>query len=509
MFTNKTNGRIAKNTLLLYVRMLLVMSVKLYTSRVVLNILGVEDYGIYNVVGGIVVMFSFLNNVMILSLQRFFSYEIGNGDIQKMAQIYKTSLIIHFYVCIIFLVLAETLGLWFLNSCLNIPIHRISAANWVYQFSVFCSIANIIRIPYNALIISYEKMSFYAYISIIEVIINLGVVYVLLVISVDRLIVYACLMFIVMLLITLIYRWYCIHFFHIIHLKTSFSKSVFKELTSFSGWSLLLGISNLSASQGINMIFNIYHGVVINAALGVANQVSGAINQFVNNFQTALNPQLIKNYAVGDRKKLFQLLYEGSKFSFLLMLFLSCPIIINTEYIMTLWLKIVPDYSVPFVQWSLIYCLIDTLINPLAVVVQATGKIRKYQLICSLFVLSNLPLAFVLIYFSLNPVYVFVFKVIINVASLLWRLYYVRKYLGIVLKEYCNNVVRTILISIGLAVVVLLFPVIFYSGIKRLFFSSFFWLFVFVPLVWFYCLTVNERMYVKTIIIGLFHKIKK
>lgn len=503
------NNRIAKNTLLLYVRMLLVMAVKLYTSRVVLNILGVEDYGIYNVVGGIVVMFSFLNSVMILSVQRFFSFEIGRGDAMKVAQIYETSLIIHLYVCLIFFVLAETFGLWFLNTCLNIPIHRMAAANWVYQFSVFCGIVNIMRIPYNALIISYEKMSFYAYMSIIEVLLSLGIVYVLLIAWGDRLIVYSALTFVILLIITLIYRWYCIRSFHILRLKSSFSKPVFKELISFSGWSLLLGVSNLSSSQGINMLFNIFHGVVINAAIGVVSQVSGAVNQFVSNFQTALNPQLIKNYATGEKDKLFRLLYEGSKLSFLLMLIIAYPIITNTEYILTLWLKIVPDYTVPFVQWALIYCLVDTLINPLAVLVQATGEIRKYQIACSLYVLSNLPLAFGLIYFSLNPVYVFIVRVIINIASLIWRLYYVRNRIGIVLHEYWKNVLQSVLISIALAIIISIFPVAYFSGVKRLLFSSLFWLFAFLPLIWLYCLTSNERVYVKSICNNLIGRIKR
>ena len=504
-----SNKRIAKNTLLLYVRMLLVMTVKLYTSRVVLNILGVEDYGIYNVVGGIVVLFSFLNSVMILSVQRFFSFEIGRGDAMRVSQIYRTSLTIHLYVCLIFFVLAETFGIWFLNVCLNIPIHRMAAANWVYQFSVLCGIVNIMRIPYNALIISYEKMSFYAYMSIIEVLLSLGIVYVLLIVCGDRLIVYGFLVFIVVLLTTLVYRWYCIRSFHIVRLKSSFSKSICQELISFSGWSLLLGVSNLGASQGINMIFNIFHGVAINAAIGIMNQVSGAVNQFVSNFQMALNPQLIKSYAAGEKDKLFRLLYEGSKLSFLLMLVIAYPILTNTEYILTLWLKIVPDYTVPFVQWALIYCLVDTLINPLAVLVQATGEIRKYQIACSLYVFSNIPLAFVLIYFSLNPIYVFIVRAIINIASLIWRLYYVRNHRGIILNEYWKNVLQSILISIVLAVIFSIFPVTYFSGIKRLIFSSLFWLFGFLPLVWFYCLTSNERMYVKSICNNLISRIRK
>lgn len=506
---SENTKRIAKNTAMLYVRMLLTMGVTLYTSRVVLNVLGVEDYGIYNVVGGIVVMFSFLNNVMILSVQRFFSYEIGRGNDLKVAQIYRTSLVVHAYVCIAFFVLAETLGLWFLNSCLNIPGDRMVAANWVYQFSVLGGIINILRIPYNALIISYEKMSFYAYVSIVEVILKLGIVYFLLVITSDRLIVYACLVFVVLLIITFIYRRYCIHFFRITQIKSSFNRSVFKELISFSGWSLLLGVSNLGASQGINMIFNVFHGVVINAALGIANQVGGAVNQFVGNFQTALNPQLIKSYATGEREHLHKLIYEGSKLSFFLMLFVSWPIILNAEYVLALWLKIVPEYSVAFVQWILIYCLVDTLINPLAVVVQATGKIREYQIVCSVYVLLNIPLAFVLIYFSLNPVYVFVGRVIINIASLLWRLYYVKARIGIVLGAYWHHVIKLVMVCGGVAMLVSLFPVSFCVGWERLVFSFVCWVFAFVPLTWFYGLTFQERLYVKSAWSKLCSKLKR
>lgn len=505
---SENTRRIAKNTAMLYIRMLLTMAVTLYTSRVVLNVLGVEDYGIYNVVGGVVVLFSFLNSVMLLSNQRFLSFELGRNNEKRVGQIYRTSMKLYLCIALVLLILAETIGLWFLNHYLNIPSQKMIAANWVYQFSIIGALAGVFRIPYHALIIAYEKMSFFAYISLGEVILKLFVVYFLFIIDTDKLIYYSVFTTSMMVIITIMYGIYCYYHFRIIRKKYEVDKLLFKELIRFSGWSLGLGISNLAVSQGTNMIFNVFYGVLINAALGITNQVHSAIFQFVSNFQTALNPQLIKSYASQENERLFSLVYKGSKFSFFLMLFLSWPIIINAEYILSVWLKTVPPYTVQFVQLILIYGLIDTLINPLAIVVQASGIIRKYQLVCSIIMLSNIPLIFILIYCSVNPIYIFAGRVFINLLSLLWRLFYFRSNFGMSFNAYWHNVLKGIVLVGINGILLTSIPVFYFENLVRLFVTVLSWVIIFSLLVWFVGISKSDQIYLRECWQGLCRKFK-
>lgn len=299
------NKRIAKNTMMLYIRMLLSMIVSLYTSRVVLNILGVEDYGIYNVVGGVVVLFSFLNNAMASATQRFLNFELGRGDVLEVKRIFSISMTSYICIALLVLFLSETVGLWFFNTQLNIPSSRIDAASWVYQMSIFTFCFSILRIPYNASVIAYERMSFFAYISIIEVLMKLLIVYLLVLGSIDKLILYAILIFVVTVLVNAIYQFYCKHMFEICTYSFFWDKILFKKIIGFSGWSLFGSLANMSAQQGVNFLLNIFYGVTVNAAVGIANQVSSAIYAFISNFQTAFNPQLIKSYASGEKEYFF------------------------------------------------------------------------------------------------------------------------------------------------------------------------------------------------------------
>jgi O-antigen/teichoic acid export membrane protein len=291
------------------------MLVGLYTSRVVLNILGVEDFGIYNIVGGVVVLFSFLNNAMSNATLRFLSYEIGKENTEQIKKTFKMSMTAHISIAILAFLLLETVGLWFVNTYLNIPVGRMYAANWVYQFSIFTFIVNIIRIPYNASIIAYENMSFFAYVSILEVLLKLFIVFLLFIIGFDKLISYAFLVLVVTFFVTIIFKLYCTRKFSTCHYNFFWDKDLYFKLMSFSGWSMLSSVANIGAQQGGNIILNIFNGVIANAAYGVANQASNAIYGFVNNFQLAFKPQIIKLYAAGETGKLHVLMFRTSLFS--------------------------------------------------------------------------------------------------------------------------------------------------------------------------------------------------
>lgn len=419
----ENNKRIAKNTLMLYIRMLLIMVVNLYTSRVILQALGVEDFGLYNVVGGVVVLFTFINNAMVTSTQRFLNFEIGRNDIEEAQKVFSASLNIHFLIAGIFLLLAETVGLWFLNQYIQIPDGRETAANLVYQFSVIVSILNIIRSPYNAAIIAHEHMSFYAYVSIIEVILKLAIVYMVYLFA-DRLIAYAFLMMLVTLIVLGVYYIFCRKKYQICKYRFEYDKKRYLSLTSFSGWSLFGSLANMGASQGINIILNMFFGVAVNAAMGIANQVNAAVYQFVSSFQTAFNPQIIKSYAAGDRTYFISLIMNTSRYSFLLLFLLALPIYICCPEILSIWLGTVPEYAVEFCRLMLLFLLIDAVQGPLWVSAQATGKIKNYQILMSVLILLNLPITYVLLVFFKNPEIALIVRVAVNFITAVARVIY-------------------------------------------------------------------------------------
>ena len=408
---------------MLYVRMILIMLVSLYTSRVILKALGVEDFGLYNVVGGVVVLFTFINNAMVTSTQRFLNFEIGRNDIEEAQKVFSASLNIHFLIAGIFLLLAETVGLWFLNQYIQIPDGRETAANWVYQFSVIVSILNIVRSPYNAAIIAHEHMSFYAYVSIIEVILKLAIVYMVYLFA-DRLIAYAFLMMLVTLIVLGAYYVFCRKKYQICKYRFEYDKKRYLSLASFSGWSLFGSLANMGASQGINIILNMFFGVAVNAAMGIANQVNAAVYQFVSSFQTAFNPQIIKSYAAGYRTYFISLIMNTSRYSFLLLFLLALPIYICCPEILSIWLGTVPEYAVEFCRLMLLFLLIDAVQGPLWVSAQATGKIKNYQILMSVLILLNLPITYVLLVFFKNPEIALIVRVAVNFITAVARVIY-------------------------------------------------------------------------------------
>ena len=447
---SENNKRIAKNTLMLYVKMGVMMLVSLYTSRVVLQTLGVDDFGIYNVVGGVVVLFSFLNAAMSSATQRFLNFELGKGDLVQVGRVFSMSLTVHFVIAGMVLILAETVGLWFLNSELNIPVERIGAANWVYQFSVATTLLGILLVPYNATIIAHERMGFYAWTSIVRALLLLGIVYLLVIGNIDKLILYAGLVFAVNALMQIVYIAYCRRAFPQAAIYKPFrDKKLFHELISFSGWSLFGGVANMSASQGINMVMNIFCGVTVNAAMGIANQVNAAVYQFVSNFQTAFNPQIVKLYSSGEKESFIRLIFRASKISYFMMFLLTLPLLLNMEFVLGIWLGEVPEFAADFTRLTLTFALVDALSGPLWMSVQATGKIRNYQLIVSSFIFANLPLSIFLLWLGVSPAWVLAGKVFINIVITIWRAFYLEGEVGLPAWRFLRDVLgRAGLISV-------------------------------------------------------------
>ena len=453
------NKRIAKNTIFLYIRMLVLMVVSLYTSRVVLAALGVEDYGIYNVVGGIVVLFTFINNAMITSTQRYLNYELGRNDLLQAKKVFSISLNIHILISLIVVLLAETVGLWLLNTTIQYPESREFAVQVTYQLSILTTCIKIIRAPYNATIIAYERMSFYAYLSIFEAVLQLGIVFMLMAYSADRLILYSILLCIVAIIVNLCYYAYCRKKFEICQYTLYRDKSLYRQLLSFSGWSLFGGVANMGASQGLNMILNVFFGVTINAAMGIATQVNSAVASFVHSFQTAFNPQIVKSYATGDHGYFIKLILSTSKYSYLLLFILALPIYICCPEVLCVWLTEVPDFAVSFCRLMLIFALLDALQGPLWYSVQATGKIKTYQILMSFMILSNLPIAYVCLKMGYSPNGVLVVRCIINLATLFVRMWYLNRLYKFPVMEFVNGVILRIVPITAIAYLISYIPI--------------------------------------------------
>lgn len=435
------NKRVAKNTLFLYFRMILIMLVTLYTSRVILAQLGIKDYGIYNVVGGVVTMFAFLNNCMTSSTQRFMTFELGRGDMQRLKDVFAASLNIHAIIALVIVLLAETIGLWFVNAKLVIPADRMVAANWVYQFAILSFCINIIQVPYNAVLIAHEKMSVYAYISIVEVFLKLGIVYLLIVCPFDKLIAYGILLFCVQFIVRCIYQIYCCKHYEESKFRLFWNKELYRQMSGFAGWNLFGSVAWLLRDQGVNIILNMFFGPVINAARGVATQVSGAVMSFITNFQVALNPQITKNYANGNIDEMENLSYLGIKFSYMILFILALPLSINIDYVLHLWLVEVPSYAALFIILILIDAMVGTLFGtPLMTSLSATGVIRNYQIVVSLVILCIVPVGYVFLKLGYDAPSVFYVTILFSFLSGFVRFLFCRKQIGYSLRKMTKDV---------------------------------------------------------------------
>lgn len=388
------NKRIAKNTLLLYIRMAINMVVGLYTSRVVLQTLGVEDYGIYGVVGGIVAFLGFLNNTMAGATSRFLAFELGKGDGGKLKDTFVSSVWVHVLIAIIILILAETLGLWFFYNKLVIPEARIEAAFWVFQFSIAAAMISITQVPYNASVISHENMDVFAYVEIINVFLKLGIVFLLLIIPADKLITYSALFFIVSFGVAFYYRWYCVRHYEECRLSFSWKSKVVKKMLSFCAWDLYGTGCAVGKQQGINFLVNMFFGVTLNAGISIAATVNGSLSGFTRNILTAIKPPIIKSYAQNDIPSMQNLMILGIKSMVLLQACFSIPIILEADYILNLWLGTVPPYAVIFCQLMLSSTIVAASNGVLTTAIHATGNIRRLSFISGTIVFAQIPILY-------------------------------------------------------------------------------------------------------------------
>ena len=461
--TTNNNKRLAKNTIILYIRMIVVMFITLFTSRVILKALGVEDFGIYNVVGGVVTMMAVVNNAMAVSTQRYLTFELGKGDMLQFQKVFSTCMTIYIALALLLLLLAETVGLWFVNTQLVISPDRLPAANVVYQFALLSSICTMIQIPYNAAIISHEKMNAFAYIGIVEAIMKLAIAYLLIVSPIDKLSLYGGLTFISSFAIFLTYRIYCLRKFKEAHYSFMWDKALAKQLISYSGWNLFGALSGVAKGQGLNILINIYFGAAVNASRGIAYQLNHAITMLFSNFYTAVRPQITKYYAQNNLNEMYNLVYRSSKMSFFLIMICSLPLIIEAPAIIQLWLGQTPEYAVIFVRIIVIISAVDAMSTPLMTSIHATGDIKLYQFTVGMIMIMTLPISWIFLKLGFKADAVFYVSLFLSTISLFIRLAIANKKAGI---PYWGFVRTVILPSLAVALIAFAPPLIMHKVLE-------------------------------------------
>ena len=453
--------------------MLLTMGVTLYTSRVILNALGIEDYGIYNVVGGVVAMFGILSGSLSAAISRFITFELGKGDLDKLKRIFCTSVNIQVILIAIITILMETIGIWFLNNKMVIPPERLQAANWVFQFSVVTFALNLLSVPYNAVIIAHEKMSAFAYISIIDCTLKLIVAFIIAYNPFDKLVYYGLLIMIVGAINRTIYAVYCKRHFEEARYRVIFDKGLMKEMFGFAGWNYFAQSAYMLNTQGVNMLLNIFFGVAVNAARGIAVQVNSAVSNFIGNFMTAVKPQITKSYAVKDYNYCFKLVNKGAKYGFFLMFLMSLPILLETETILNLWLKNPPEYSANFVRWAILCSMTTSTGSTLLTLVMATGDIKKYQILITLCGFLPFPLTWIAFEFGATAIWAYIFYFIVYYILNYVRLWLVHSKTGIPCKPFIKEVMLKAHFVAAIAFVIPFLIVKFYEpSIGRLIITS-------------------------------------
>lgn len=500
--SHKEDGkRLAKNTLALYFRTIVTMFVALFISRVLLKNLGVEDFGVYNVVGSVVVLFSFFNTTMTASSQRFITYELGKGNIKQANDVFCSAVIVQLFFAVVVIAAMEIVGLWFINNKLNLPVERVSAANWAFQFSILTFCVGMMRVPFDASVIASERMSFFAYASIFDSFFKLGIALLLGYCCADRLILYAMLLFLESVIVLILYVVYCKHCLDTCQSYFYFDRERYKELFAFGGWNLLGSISNVATQKGFIFLLNIFYGVMVNAAYGIANQVNAAISSFVGSFQTSYRPQIVKSYAQGDFPYLKVLITKTSKLSFALMIVPTSILIFNMPFFLKVWLSDVPDYAVNFCQVILVCTIVDAMTGPYNAAIVATGKIKYYEIcICFSFFL-DLAVSFGLIKMGLLPYLVLISRFVTRgVLNMFIGLYFLHRLVQFNVLEYVKRCVLPIALIIVVAVP---FPFYLYckmNSIIMLVFSSLYFIVVLLPLLYFILLDPQERDFVKNLV---------
>jgi len=455
MLTNSTNKkRIAKNTFMLYIRMLFLMVVNLYTSRVILQALGVEDYGVYNAIAGFIAMFSMVSSAIAGAISRFITFVLGQGDKDKLKKVFSTAIIIQLTLAAIVVVLVEVVGVWFLNTHMTIPDGREVAANWVLQFALVTFVLNLWSTPYNAALIAHEKMAAFAYIGIFEGVANLIIAFMVMCSPFDRLIVYGAFICLIALITRMIYNGYCKKHFDECIFKWTFDYNLFKEMFSFAGWNFIGSISGLLRDQGINILFNVFCGPIINAARGLAIQVQTAVFKFSSNFYVAVQPQITKSYASDNVDESHDLVLRSSRFAFLLLTALIVPLITETDFILQLWLKEVPAHTTAFVQIILLCTLIDSLSTPLIYLMLATGNIKRYQIVVGLFNFINFPVAWIILYCGGSPELAQLSIIFFSLVALILRISMLRPLTHFPVRDFMVSTVSRCLFIVTICFIV-------------------------------------------------------
>ena len=466
--TSDNNKRIAKNTLLLYFRMLIMMGINLYTSRVVLDVLGASDFGLYNVVGGFVTMFTLISGAMTTASQRFLSFEIGKGTAGNVQSLFSTAVLIHVFLAIIILVIGESLGVWFVNSQMNFQQGRYIAANWVFQFSLITFIVNVLSVPYNAALIAYERMSAFAYVSILEAVLKLVIVFLLVVSPFDKLIFYAALLAFIAITIRVIYGVYCHRNFKDCSCNWKWNKEQRAKMLSFVSWNMIGSFAGVMKEQGVNVLLNIFFGTTVNAAKGIASQVNTAMNGFVSNFQLAMNPQIVKSYASQDFENMYKIVFRGSKFSFFMIYALSLPVILEAPFILSIWLKIVPEHTVTFLRIILMTAMVSSLSGTLITSMHASGKVRDYQITVGGLSLLALPISYLFLKLGYSAKFALIVIFMVEVACHFVRLYMLKRSICFPMNKYVRMVTLRCLLVVVTSVIL---PVIVCSNLDNDFIS--------------------------------------
>ena len=442
-----SSKRLAKNTLILYVRMVFMMLLSLYTSRVVLKVLGVEDYGIYDVVGGFVSMFSILSSSLSTAISRFITFELGRGESGKVNVVFSSAVIIQFCMAIVMAIIMGSVGSWYLFNKMNIPDGRLNAAFWVMICSIFGFGIGLVSTPYNAAIIAHERMDAFAYISILDAILKLAIVFLLPVIPIDKLVSYSLFLLLVALIIRSAYAIYCKRHFPECHLTRSFDKTIFKEIGCFAGWSFFGEASWVLNTQGVNLLINYYFGVTLNAARGIAGQVNSAVYRFAGNFMTALDPQITKSYASGEHEATRSIVCRGARLSFFLMLFFAIPICLETPILLRIWLTVVPDHTIPFTRLSIVSSMFLILSTPLVKAQYATGRIKRYQIINTLCSLWVFPLTWLAFHCGLSAEWSYYIFAVFYFLIIFVRLFLVAKMIKMPAKVFLTDVLARCLVT--------------------------------------------------------------
>lgn len=487
---------------MLYVRMLLIMVVSLYTARIVLKILGVEDFGINNVVAGVVAMFGFFNSAMTMATQRFLNVEMGRGNLDNLNRTFKMAVNIHVLVALIVFVLSETIGLYLVNSVLNIPDNRMIAANWIFQFAILGACIAIIRVPYNSLIFARERMNVFAYISIGEAVLKLLLVLFLSMVCWDKLILYGLLTLCVNVIIFILYYSYSRKKFEESKYSIIWDKGIFNKMAGFMGWNILGQTAQIFTNQGVDMIVNVFHGVIINAALGVTNQVNTAISSFVSNFQTSFRPQIMKSYAANEINEMNSLVIKASKLSFYLLYIISVPLMFNIDYVLDLWLEEVPAYSVVFCKLLIWYTYLEAIGLPLVMSIMATGHNRNYQIIISLIIGLNFILTWAFMRIGFRVESIFLVKIAISILCLVARVIFAKRQANLKITYFLNAAIKPI-------VIVLIITQPFYYLLRYYYMNGGIGLWLLLTLVlellvvttiYYFGMTRNERLFINNCI---------